>query len=273
MQLYRTLAADLDYNVMFSRRGHLTLAHNDSSPHHALAGRRSTSCRASTPRAIDPAEIKRLVPYLDTSADTRYPASWRAYHPPGGIIRHDAVVRAAAAATAACTSTQDPRSPGIDTDGPGARCARPRGTSPRRSCQRERPTVHAGGRDGGCAPAHRDVPTAGRASPSPFTVPARRGRVRHPASTSARPTAASSCSASVDPLPRTRPAARWNSPKGLPAHVIELMPAVEDAPRCASGAPADMTPDFSHHGRYRGGRGSTSTSAGAPGSQGGPGLR
>src|SRR4029077_15796305 len=31
MQLYRTLAADLDYNVMFSRRGHLTLAHNDSS--------------------------------------------------------------------------------------------------------------------------------------------------------------------------------------------------------------------------------------------------
>jgi sarcosine oxidase subunit beta len=31
MELYRTLAADLDYNVMFSRRGHLTLAHNDSS--------------------------------------------------------------------------------------------------------------------------------------------------------------------------------------------------------------------------------------------------
>src|SRR5260370_785995 len=31
IQLYRTLAADLDYNVMFSRRGHLTLAHSDAS--------------------------------------------------------------------------------------------------------------------------------------------------------------------------------------------------------------------------------------------------
>ena len=32
MQLYRTLAADLDYNVMFSQRGHLTLAHSDAWP-------------------------------------------------------------------------------------------------------------------------------------------------------------------------------------------------------------------------------------------------
>lgn len=31
IQLYRRLAADLDFNVMFSQRGHLTLAHSDSS--------------------------------------------------------------------------------------------------------------------------------------------------------------------------------------------------------------------------------------------------
>ena len=31
LTLYQRLAAELNYNVMFSRRGHLTLAHNDSS--------------------------------------------------------------------------------------------------------------------------------------------------------------------------------------------------------------------------------------------------
>src|SRR5215204_1458314 len=31
VKLYETLSADLNYNVMFAQRGHLTLAHNDSS--------------------------------------------------------------------------------------------------------------------------------------------------------------------------------------------------------------------------------------------------
>src|SRR5215210_6901009 len=31
VKLYENLAADLNYNVMFAQRGHLTLAHNDSS--------------------------------------------------------------------------------------------------------------------------------------------------------------------------------------------------------------------------------------------------
>ena len=31
VKLYENLSLDLDYNVLFSQRGHLTLAHNDSS--------------------------------------------------------------------------------------------------------------------------------------------------------------------------------------------------------------------------------------------------
>ena len=92
IQLYRTLAADLDYNVMFSRRGHLTLAHNDSSL-------RTMRWRAEVNKAegvdyevIGPAEIKRLAPFLDVSEEARYPVLGALWHPPGGIIRHDAVV-------------------------------------------------------------------------------------------------------------------------------------------------------------------------------------
>ena len=41
---------------------------------------------------IGPDEIKELVPFMDTSEDARYPILGALYHPPGGIIRHDAVV-------------------------------------------------------------------------------------------------------------------------------------------------------------------------------------
>ncbi len=40
---------------------------------------------------ISPEEVKRLVPFMDVSARTRYPILGALYHPPGGIIRHDAV--------------------------------------------------------------------------------------------------------------------------------------------------------------------------------------
>jgi len=43
-------------------------------------------------RLIWPEEIARLVPGLDLSAHPRYPILAALYHPPGGIIRHDAVV-------------------------------------------------------------------------------------------------------------------------------------------------------------------------------------
>jgi sarcosine oxidase subunit beta len=92
MQLYRGLAADLNYNVMFSRRGHLTLAHNDGSLRTMRWRAEVNKLQGVDSEVIGPAEIKELVPYLDTSPATRYPVLGALYHPPGGIIRHDAVV-------------------------------------------------------------------------------------------------------------------------------------------------------------------------------------
>jgi glycine/D-amino acid oxidase-like deaminating enzyme len=50
---------------------------------------------------IGPAEVERLVPFMDVSPHARHPILGALYHPPGGIIRHDAVnwgyARAAAA--------------------------------------------------------------------------------------------------------------------------------------------------------------------------------
>ena len=43
-------------------------------------------------RLVDAAEVKRLCPQLNVSDDATYPIMGALYHPPGGIIRHDAVV-------------------------------------------------------------------------------------------------------------------------------------------------------------------------------------
>jgi sarcosine oxidase subunit beta len=92
MELYRGLAADLNFNVMFARRGHLTLAHNDGSLRTMRWRAEVNKLQGVDSEVIGPDEIKRLVPYMDVSAGARYPILGALYHPPGGIIRHDAVV-------------------------------------------------------------------------------------------------------------------------------------------------------------------------------------
>jgi sarcosine oxidase, subunit beta len=92
VKLYEHLAADLNFNVMFSQRGHLTLAHNDSSLRTMRWRTEVNKLEGVDSEVIDADGVKELVPYLDTSPDTRYPILGALYHPPGGIVRHDAVV-------------------------------------------------------------------------------------------------------------------------------------------------------------------------------------
>ena len=92
LELYNTMAVDLNMNVMFSERGHLTLAHNDASLRTMRWRAEVNKLQNIDSSVIGPDEIKELAPSLDTSTNTRYPILGALYHPPGGIIRHDAVV-------------------------------------------------------------------------------------------------------------------------------------------------------------------------------------
>lgn len=91
VDLYRHLAADLNFNVMFAPRGHLTLAHNDGALRTMRWRAEVNKVQGIDSEVIGPEEIKKLVPYMDVSDETRYPILGALYHPPGGIIRHDAV--------------------------------------------------------------------------------------------------------------------------------------------------------------------------------------
>jgi sarcosine oxidase, subunit beta len=91
VHLYRSLSDELNFNVMFAQRGHLTLAHTDSSLRTMRWRAEVNKLEGVDSEVISPEEIKVLVPYMDVSSRTRYPVLGALYHPPGGIIRHDAV--------------------------------------------------------------------------------------------------------------------------------------------------------------------------------------
>src|SRR5262245_35706953 len=92
VKLYEDLSTELDFNVMFSQRGHLTLAHTDASLRTMRWRAEVNQIQGVDSSVIGPAEIKKLVPFMDVSDHPRYPVVGALYHPPGGIIRHDAVV-------------------------------------------------------------------------------------------------------------------------------------------------------------------------------------
>jgi sarcosine oxidase subunit beta len=92
VKLYETLAGELDYNVMFSQQGHLTVAHTDRGVTTLRERAETNRLLGVNSRLIGPPEIAELVPGLDVSDRPHQPILAGLYHPPGGIIRHDAVV-------------------------------------------------------------------------------------------------------------------------------------------------------------------------------------
>jgi sarcosine oxidase subunit beta len=92
VKLYERMSTELGYNVFFSQQGHLSISHTESG----IAGLRVRAevnkLMGVDSRVIDADEIKQLVPAIDISKRQRYPILAALYHPPGGIIRHDAVV-------------------------------------------------------------------------------------------------------------------------------------------------------------------------------------
>ena len=92
LKLYERLGGELDFNLLFSQCGHLTLAHSDRAMF-VMANRAEVNrLNGIDSRLIYPAEIRRLAPAMNVSRDATYPIMGALYHPPGGVIRHDAVV-------------------------------------------------------------------------------------------------------------------------------------------------------------------------------------
>ncbi|HTE62164.1 MAG TPA: FAD-dependent oxidoreductase [Solirubrobacteraceae bacterium] len=92
IKLYEGLSKELNFNLLFSQCGHLTLAHTDRAMF-VMANRAEVNrLHGIDSRLIGPDEVQKLAPAMHVSDDATYPIMGALYHPPGGIIRHDAVV-------------------------------------------------------------------------------------------------------------------------------------------------------------------------------------
>ena len=92
IKLYEGLSKELNFNLLFSQCGHLTLAHTDRAMF-VMANRAEVNrINGIDSRLIGPDEVQKLAPAMHVSGDATYPIMGALYHPPGGIIRHDAVV-------------------------------------------------------------------------------------------------------------------------------------------------------------------------------------
>ncbi|MBA2461602.1 MAG: FAD-dependent oxidoreductase [Actinobacteria bacterium] len=92
VKLYERLSIELDFNLLFSQQGHLTLAHSDRALITATERAEVNQLLGIDSRVVSNDEIARLCPELDLSQDVTWPIMGALYHPRGGIIRHDAVV-------------------------------------------------------------------------------------------------------------------------------------------------------------------------------------
>lgn len=91
MKLWENLSHDLNYNVMFSQRGVLNLAHTPAQFDDYARRGNSMRHQGVDAELMSVAEIKRLMPAIDVSASARFPIIGGMMQPRAGTARHDAV--------------------------------------------------------------------------------------------------------------------------------------------------------------------------------------
>jgi sarcosine oxidase subunit beta len=91
MKLWENLSHDLNYNVMFSQRGVVNLAHTPAQLDDLARRGNSMRHQGVDAELMTPADVKRLMPAIDISTAARFPIYGGLIQPRAGTARHDAV--------------------------------------------------------------------------------------------------------------------------------------------------------------------------------------
>lgn len=91
MRLWEGLSQVLNYNVMFSQRGVLNLAHSPGELDAFATRGNALRLHGIDAELLDRNEVARFVPQLDMSAETRFPIVGGLLQPRAGTARHDAI--------------------------------------------------------------------------------------------------------------------------------------------------------------------------------------
>ncbi|TXH37825.1 MAG: sarcosine oxidase subunit beta family protein [Rhodospirillaceae bacterium] len=101
LQLWNSLSHELNYNVMFSPRGQILLAHSPDALDGAARRGNIMRRHGIAARLLNRQDMQDLVPHLDYRPTARFPIWGGLMQPTAGTARHDAVVWGYARAAAA----------------------------------------------------------------------------------------------------------------------------------------------------------------------------
>lgn len=92
LKLYEGLATELNFNLLFNQMGRLDLGHTDAAVYGLRMRAGFNRLLGVDSRMVGPKEVKDLVPPIDLREGRPFPILGALYHPPCGVVRHDAVV-------------------------------------------------------------------------------------------------------------------------------------------------------------------------------------
>ncbi len=92
LDLWPGLVKELNYNFMFNNCGNLNLLHSEAAVNAARLNTTTAQFHGVESHIIDAKQVKEMEPALDISEDATFPIMGAMYHPPGGVMRHDAIV-------------------------------------------------------------------------------------------------------------------------------------------------------------------------------------
>ena len=98
LEMYEGLSGELNFNIMLSQRGALTLAHDMDTLRQMTRRVGALRLNGVDCETLTTAQVKALVPILDCSPHVRHPVLGGSLQRRGGIARHDAVTWAYARA-------------------------------------------------------------------------------------------------------------------------------------------------------------------------------
>ena len=91
LKLWENLSDELNFNVMYSARGVLNLAHSPQDVENHLRRGNAMRLQGIDAELLDRKDVMAREPLLDCSADARFPVLGGLLQPRGGTVRHDAV--------------------------------------------------------------------------------------------------------------------------------------------------------------------------------------
>ncbi|MGU9958131.1 MAG: sarcosine oxidase subunit beta family protein [Arenicellales bacterium WSBS_2016_MAG_OTU3] len=91
MKLWENLSQDLNYNVMFSQRGVINLAHTPGQLDSYARRGNAMRLNGIDAELLDRKAVQKMIPLLDYSDNARFPVVGGLLQPRGGNARHDAV--------------------------------------------------------------------------------------------------------------------------------------------------------------------------------------